>query len=324
MSIANKTVLVGGGTGFIGKELVSVLLKNNNKVIVVSRSSNKVADLFKSKDVKTATWEDLEHFKLNPDDIDVGINVTGEPIANRSWSSESNVRELLESRTIPTKKMISFLKSSDKEKTFVGTSAVGIYPLGQNKVYNESDQDVANTKIGTFCKDIEDTIADGIASSNIRPAIIRPGIVLGKEGGVLPIFQVPFMGYVMQGQNPLPWIHIKDLVDLYTFSAENSQINGPVNGVAPENITSEEFFKILHQEIKNRSTLDKFLQVTRQLDYFGYKPAQKLIVDSLRQVLGEERSSLLFEGQFAENKKAVENGFKFKYTNAREAIKDLL
>ena len=41
------------------------------------------------------------------------------------------------------------------------------------------------------------------------------------------------------GQQPLAWIHVKDLAELIKFSIENENVTGVVNGVAPELISNQ-------------------------------------------------------------------------------------
>lgn len=36
------------------------------------------------------------------------------------------------------------------------------------------------------------------------------------------------------GQQHLPWIHVKDLANLFVFAATNDNVKGVLNGVAPQ------------------------------------------------------------------------------------------
>lgn len=61
--------------------------------------------------------------------------------------------------------------------------------------------------------------------------------------------KLPFLlgvgGAIGSGKQPLPWIHINDLCNLIKYSIENRQVNGAVNGVAPQIITNEDFTKVM-------------------------------------------------------------------------------
>lgn len=75
-------------------------------------------------------------------------------------------------------------------------------------------------------------------NSAIRQVIIRSGVVLGRTGGMIKQTFLPFYfglgGPLGDGKQPMPWIHIKDLVNFFIFALKNDQIKGVFNGVAPE------------------------------------------------------------------------------------------
>lgn len=57
-------------------------------------------------------------------------------------------------------------------------------------------------------------------------------------------FWFGFGGQIADGTQPLPWIHIDDLCQLIKYSIENKQVNGVLNGVAPDIITNGDFTKV--------------------------------------------------------------------------------
>lgn len=74
--------------------------------------------------------------------------------------------------------------------------------------------------------------------SDIRQVTIRSGVVLGKNGGMIKQIYLPFFfglgGPIGSGNQCMPWIHIKDLVDMFVFSLTNKNVRGVLNGVAPQ------------------------------------------------------------------------------------------
>ena len=75
-------------------------------------------------------------------------------------------------------------------------------------------------------------------------AIVRIGLVLGKEGGALKQMLTPFRlgvgGRLGSGQQWMPWIHVDDLIDLFVFALD-SGASGPLNGAAPKPVRNAEF-----------------------------------------------------------------------------------
>lgn len=78
--------------------------------------------------------------------------------------------------------------------------------------------------------------------------IIRSGVVLGREGGMIKNMILPFFfglgGPIGSGKQYLPWIHIEDLTRLITFALENENVEGVLNGVAPQVVTNGEFTQV--------------------------------------------------------------------------------
>lgn len=74
--------------------------------------------------------------------------------------------------------------------------------------------------------------------TNIRQITVRSGVVLGKSGGMIKQIYLPFFfglgGPLGNGDQFMPWIHLKDLVNMFLFSIENKNVHGVLNGVAPQ------------------------------------------------------------------------------------------
>lgn len=51
-------------------------------------------------------------------------------------------------------------------------------------------------------------------------------------------------GKIGEGTQQLPWIHIDDLCQLIKYSIEHENVNGVLNGVAPDIITNGDFTKV--------------------------------------------------------------------------------
>lgn len=80
---------------------------------------------------------------------------------------------------------------------------------------------------------------------NVYKVRIRSGVVIGRRGGMIkslkPSFFLGAGSFIGEGKQPLPWIHIEDLCQLIKFAVENKNVNGVLNGVAPDIITNADF-----------------------------------------------------------------------------------
>jgi uncharacterized protein (TIGR01777 family) len=109
-------------------------------------------------------------------------------------------------------------------------------------------------------------------------------------------------GKIGSGQQWFPWIHRTDLCRLIIFLLEDSRCSGPYNGAAPTPVTNLEFTRALGKTL-GKPTL---------LPVPGF---------ALKLALGEA-AILLLGGQNATPDKALQEGFKFKYTTIERCLKD--
>lgn len=298
--MSNKHLLITGGTGFVGKRLTPQLIKMGYQLTVLTRNPQKARKMF--GDSITTITDVSEIGKLPA--IDAVINLAGEGILDKRWT-ESRKQTLLDSRVELTEKLVSELVESEhKPSVFVSGSAVGYYgDCGDQPcpVNAAPGKDFA----ATLCKQWE-VAANRIKAVGCRLAIVRTGIVLDKQGGALERMLLPFKlglgGKIGSGKQWFPWIHRTDLCRLIIFLLEDSRCSGPYNGTAPTPVTNQEFTQALGKAL-GRPTL---------LPVPGF---------ALKLALGEG-SILLLGGQNATPDKALQEGFKFKYTTIERCLKD--
>jgi NAD dependent epimerase/dehydratase family enzyme len=67
---------------------------------------------------------------------------------------------------------------------------------------------------------------------------LSAGVILGRNGGMIKQLFLPFYfglgGPVGRGDQYMPWIHIDDMANLLLFAIENDDVQGVLNGVAPQ------------------------------------------------------------------------------------------
>ena len=90
-----------GCTGFIGKELIPLLLKEGHTLTVISRQSKeKLKNIANVSNVKIIRMNPVESSSWNNEEIQNSlkncegvINLAGEPIADKRWT-ESHCKEI--------------------------------------------------------------------------------------------------------------------------------------------------------------------------------------------------------------------------------------
>ena len=297
------SILVTGGTGFVGNHLLSLL----DDVLVTSRNAERAKKSL-PPEVDVVQWDPLAGPIEIPAErrISAVVNLMGDSIAEGRWNEEKK-KSIRDSRIIGTKNLIrGLIASGKKPDAFVSASAVGYYGDAGEAVVNE-DHPAGNGFLTDVSREWEEA-ADEIASHGVRVVKLRIGIVLGADGGALekliPLFKLGLGGKLGSGKQWFPWVHVKDLARLAKWSIETPLAEGIYNATAPNPVRNAEFTKDLAQALNRWAIL----------------PAPKF---GLRLALGEFANSLFFS-QNVIPKKAIDHGFEFQFENLPQALADIV
>ena len=161
-------------------------------------------------------------------------------------------------------------------------------------------------------------------TTRIRHVRLRIGVVLGKverksyigklwqigrARGFLPIIRLPFclgLGAVIgTGTQPLPWIHVEDMVGILTHVIDQPETSGCYNAVAPGIVTNRQFTEALARRLR--------------------RPVLWSVPEWLiRFLIGDERASILLRGQLVKPKRTIASGYLFRYPELVPALDDLV
>ncbi len=221
-------ILISGSSGFVGGFLKEYLASKGHTIIPLKRG---------------ASWDPEKGIfdKSLLESIDAVINLTGENVAGR-WT-KAKKRAILESRVNSTKLLVDAINASSKPpQVLINASAIGYYGDRKNEVLTETSAPGDN-----FLADVCIKWEKEAEKAKIRTVTARFGVVLGN-GGALKNMLTPFKlglgGKMGSGKQYWSWIHVHDVVRVIEEIIE-SDVKGPVNTVAPEPITNEEFTKTM-------------------------------------------------------------------------------
>jgi uncharacterized protein len=298
-------VAVTGGTGFIGSRLVDRLLAEGHQVLLLVRNASKAQQRFPKAEVVSYTPKVSGAWQQAIAGYDGVVNLAGEPISNR-WTDNSK-QEILESRALGTAKIVEAISQANpKPSVLVNASAVGYYGTSETAVFDETSSP-GQDFLAEVCKAWE-AEAEKVKATGTRLVIVRTGIVLGPDGGVLAKMMFPFQlfagGPLGDGKQWVSWIHREDLVNLIIKALTDSTVAGVLNGTAPNPVSMGE----LCQELGNIIQRPSWLPVP------GF---------ALELLLGEA-SKLVLEGQNVKPQKTESTGFRFQYTTVKAALSQIL
>ena len=297
-----KKILITGGTGFIGKALVSSLLAEGYDVTVLSRHVNLVESVCGVGVKAIASLEEL-----TPEDTyQIVINLAGAAIFDARWSNERK-QIIRDSRINLTQQLVAGLGCMiTKPELLISGSAIGYYGDQGDTIVTEFSG-VKEDFSQQLCADWENE-AKKAEQFGIRVCLMRTGLVLGEGGGLLQRMLLPFKwclgGRLGSGQQWMSWIHRQDWIAIALKMIVDTSMSGAYNVTAPNSVTNSQFTKALADAL-NRPALFPL-------------PAwllKKLLGEMSELVLGSQRV-------FPERLLAV--GFKFKYTTLSGALTQLI
>ena len=103
------------------------------------------------------------------------------------------------------------------------------------------------------------------------------------------------------GKQWMPWIHLDDIVKIFTKATEDNQMIGAYNASSPVPVTNKTFTKVLANQLN--------------------RPVWPINVPAfvLKALLGE-MSILPLMSNHTKADKLIETGFEFTYTNINDAL----
>ncbi|WP_428909926.1 TIGR01777 family oxidoreductase [Niallia sp. Krafla_26] len=296
-------IAIAGGSGFIGEKLTSLLLDEGHEVVILTRKNQTSS----STNISYVSWLKEGTSPENElENIDVFINLAGVSINAGRWTAKHQ-KQIYNSRMEATDELLRIIEAlPQKPSLFINASAIGIYPASINATYTEDSVETSNDFLGITVSDWEKK-AKQVEKHGTRTAFMRFGVVLGKEGGALPLMTLPYKlfvgGTVGSGKQWVSWIHVMDVIRAISFVIQNDHLSGPINVTAPSPLKMRDFGKTISTVLKRPHWL----------------PVPSL---AMKLVLGQ-KSKLVLEGQKVLPEVLTNAGFEFLYPTLDVALMEL-
>jgi uncharacterized protein (TIGR01777 family) len=299
-------IFMTGGTGFVGTTLTKKLSQEKHQITILTRTLIEDSPLpegvtyLEGDPAEKGVWQEsvAEH--------EVVINLAGASIFRR-WS-ESAKELIRDSRIHTTQNLVDALAPrKGKETLLLSTSAIGYYGFQEDEELGEKGAP-GDGFLASLAQEWESAALKAEAFG-AKVALLRFGIVLGKNGGALrqmvPLFNMYLGSPLGHGEQWFSWIHEEDLAGIYSYLIAERNISGPVNCTAPNPARNIDLTKTL-AEVLGKPT---------------FMPAVPGFM--LRLIMGEF-GSVLLEGQKVLPNRLLEMGFRFKFPRIKGALQDLL
>ncbi len=294
----DKSVVIAGGSGLIGKRLTELLVAKNYSVAWLSRKKSDAK-------IKTFQWNPESHSISDNEWLNYKnlVVLSGENIAAQAWT-DAYKSKIIDSRVAVAKTLRSALSSENHSITkVIAASAIGFYGAGGNKLFNENDSEGSGF-LSYTTKKWEEAYYD----FPVDVTTFRIGVVLSKNGGALPELSSPMKfgtaPTLGNGKQMVSWIHLDDLCNMIIHAIENNISTGVYNAVAPHPVTHSDFI----------STLKKII-APWSIKFFIPAFLIKLIL--------KEKSAIILDSTNVSSKKIAATGFSFSFPELSSALKNI-
>ena len=283
---------ITGASGFIGRHAVGLAAARGWEVVPFSRQPRD------SRARRLVPGEPAD-----VDGLDAILHLAGEPVVGR-WTSGKR-RRIMDSRVLGTRSIAEgFARASRPPRVLVSASGIGYYGNTGDREVDESSPPGTGF-LADVCRAWE---AEAEKVQNARVAVLRIGLVLGREGGtvkrILPAFRAGLGGRLGSGRQWMSCVHIDDVVRMALWVLEHEELHGPFNAVMPHPVTNAGFTRILAGAVRRPAIL----------------PAPAFV---LRTVLGD-MSSLLLDSSRVHPANAEKRGYRYEFNDVSDAIDEIV
>jgi hypothetical protein len=297
-------ILIAGGTGQIGRLLLSRLLEDGHTVWVLSRNPQK-ANL--PHGVTVIGWDGRSPtgWQNVLEQVDAVVNLTGENLGAARWSAQR--KDLLRSSRLEPAKAIADAISISKHRPalLLQSSAIGYYGISHNQEVDENSP-AGDDFLSQLVVDWENA-SRAVEELGVRRIIVRQGIVLDDHEGALPRMLLPFRlfagGPVGSGKQWISWISRRDIAEALLYLLKSETASGVYNLTSPQPLTNAEFGKTIAWVLKR--------------PYWMPIPAFVL------RILFGEMAIVVLEGQQGIPRRLLNSGFLFQYAELKSALEEL-
>ena len=295
-----RSILITGGTGFVGTRLVEALVDNGDAVTVLTRKLASAVHLKAPLSLIT----DLD--QIDPSQqFDAIVNLAGQPTAGWLWT-DAYKKQLLGSRVAMTNNLVSLLKRLDvPPDCLINGSAIGAYGVDVPEPTGD-DQPVRpdSSFAQRLCREWE-AAAEPAAALGVRTVALRIGMVLDTAGGplgqMLFAFEFGLGGPFGSGDQWMSWITRDDLVRLIDHAIRSDDLAGALNATTPNPAKNIDFARALGKALRRPAVL----------------PVPAILLDKGIGALGRE---IFLASQNIIPTRALESGFRFESATLEDAF----
>ncbi len=297
-----KTIIIAGGSGFLGQVLEKYFSKKGYQIKILTRHPMKGNHIF---------WDakNIGNWIPELENSEAFINLTGKSVDCRY--TKKNKKRIYDSRIESTKIIGEAINLCENPpKVWFNSSTATIYRYSLDKEMTEKNGEIGDDFSMNIAKSWEKAFFE-ITNPKTRKIALRTSIVLGKKrGAFIPLKNLTKYGLGGKqglGNQKVSWIHETDFARAVEFFLTHEHLEGIFNLSVPNPTNNKTLMKTLRQEMKIP---------------FGI-PHPKWLLEIGAKIIGTE-TELILKSRNVIPERLLNQGFKFKYSNLDNAISNLI
>lgn len=312
-NLNNKTVVIAGGSGFLGLSMAEALSDAGAKVTILSRSPPKPIGRQGSR-CSHQTWDGrtLGDWIEAVDRADAVVNLAGRTV--NCIKTPDHQDEILRSRVESTHVLGKAMRTVDSPPpVWVQMSTAHIYGDPPAVVCDEESVE-GNGFAPTIGRAWEQAFTDSKLPDQ-RGVLMRTSFVIGRDrgagGGALAtlglLAKIGLGGRVGVGTQGMSWIHETDLNRLFAKAICDDSMSGTYIASAPNPVSQVEFMRTLRKTIGMPIGL----------------PAFEWMVRIGAPLVMRTDPELALYGRYVISKRLADAGYDFQFPKLEGALQDL-
>ncbi|MBL7730670.1 MAG: TIGR01777 family oxidoreductase [Chitinophagaceae bacterium] len=314
----NNKIIIAGGTGFIGQEMIKYFGRENT-IVVLTRQAKDTANNRNHYDslagtdlsnVRFVKWDGKTQgtWCAELEQADLIINLAGKTVNCRY--NEKNRNEILQSRLDAVKAIGTAIQQSKQAPAlWINASSATIYRHATDRPQDEYTGEFHPGFSVNVCQQWEKTFFEQPVPGT-RKVALRMAITLGAGGVLIPYFNLLKFGLGGKqgnGNQMYSWVHIEDTCRMIEWITSYTGLEGVFNCSSPNPVTNKVFMQTLR-----RATGHKF----------GL-PAYTWMLKAGAILIGTE-TELVLKSRWVVPTRILETGFTFKYPLLKDAFTDII
>lgn len=305
-----KTIVIAGGSGFLGISLATSLARKGAKVLVLSRNAPRPQGPWRHVAWDARTLGDWQRELAGAAGL---INLVGRSVD--CIKTPDHQDEILRSRVEATRVLGKAMRLVDAPPpVWVQMSTAHIYGDPPEVVCSE-DSPTGFGLAPAVGKAWEAEFLQAVLPAQ-RPVVLRTSFVIGRDrgagGGALQrlkgLARFGLAGTVGSGRQGMSWLHEGDFQGICLRSLLDERMTGVYVASAPNPVSQREFMTELRQAVGIPWGL----------------PAREWMVRLGAHWIVRTDPELVLYGRYVMPARLVAEGFTFSFPRLREALRDLL